>query len=277
MALLGRVGYALVHWGETGEQRVAFVLLGLPEFSVGAVEPIQHSEDPETLVEPEVVEVVELGGGEEGEVVSTVGDGGADQSQAVPHAGGGQVGAQDHRPQCHRPNVGDHVLQRMSVYAYESNGSGPLVVLFVETLVEDGMVEQPVRIVENDFLRDGEESQLHQGPVEGGQLRATGLPFPGHQVESHHHHGPRDEHVVEDDSLHRMDKLYSVHRVILAHLDAVASDEGGFTGGVHQRQQSIGPPEHQRGDQHRPQVEQSSVMTLKRHVQLGPQVLPEIS
>lgn len=61
---------------------MAFVLLGLPEFGVGAVEPIQHTKDPETLVEPEVVEVVELRGGQEGEVVSTVRDGGADKSQA---------------------------------------------------------------------------------------------------------------------------------------------------------------------------------------------------
>ncbi len=31
---------------------MALILLGLPEFGVGAVEPIQHTEDPETLVEP---------------------------------------------------------------------------------------------------------------------------------------------------------------------------------------------------------------------------------
>lgn len=52
LALLGRVGDALVQRGEAGEQRVALVLLGLPEFGVGAVEPIQHAEDPKTLVEP---------------------------------------------------------------------------------------------------------------------------------------------------------------------------------------------------------------------------------
>ena len=91
---------------------MAFILLGAPEFGVGAVEPIQHTEDPETLVEPEVVEVVELGGGQEGEVISTVGDGGADQSQGVPHGGGGQVGAQDHRPHYHRQHVGDLTANR---------------------------------------------------------------------------------------------------------------------------------------------------------------------
>lgn len=31
---------------------MALVLLGLPEFGVGAVEPIQHAKHPETLVEP---------------------------------------------------------------------------------------------------------------------------------------------------------------------------------------------------------------------------------
>lgn len=33
---------------------MALVLLGLPEFSVSAMEPVQHTKDPETLVEPGV-------------------------------------------------------------------------------------------------------------------------------------------------------------------------------------------------------------------------------
>lgn len=48
-----------------------------------------------------MVEVMKLGGGQEGEVVATVGDCGADQSQAVPRGGGGDVGAQNHRPRHH--------------------------------------------------------------------------------------------------------------------------------------------------------------------------------
>lgn len=40
---------------------MAFILLGLPEFGVGTVESVQHSQDPEALVELEVVVVVELG------------------------------------------------------------------------------------------------------------------------------------------------------------------------------------------------------------------------
>lgn len=51
-ALLGCVGDAFVQRCEAGEQGVALVLLGLPEFGVGAVEPIQHAKHPETLVEP---------------------------------------------------------------------------------------------------------------------------------------------------------------------------------------------------------------------------------
>lgn len=42
------------------------------------------------------------------------------------------------------------------------------------------------------------------------------------------------------------------YRVVLVHLDAVASDEGGFTGGVHQQQQSVQPPERKSGEQHCP-------------------------
>lgn len=38
-----------------------------------------------------------------------------------------------------------HVLQRMSVDGDDTDGSGPLVVLFVDMLVEAGVVEQPER------------------------------------------------------------------------------------------------------------------------------------
>lgn len=52
-ALFGCVWDAFVQRGEAGEQDVALVLLGLPEFCVGAVEPIQYSKHSETLVKPE--------------------------------------------------------------------------------------------------------------------------------------------------------------------------------------------------------------------------------
>lgn len=56
-----------------------------PEVAVGGAPLIRQVDTPE------MVKVMELGGGQEGEVVSTVGDGGADQSHAVPHGGGGHV------------------------------------------------------------------------------------------------------------------------------------------------------------------------------------------
>lgn len=71
----------------------------------------------------------------------------------------------------------------------------------------------PVGIVKHNFLHEGEDSQLGQGPVEGGQLGATGVPSHAHQVVSRHHHGPRDEQMVEDDNLQRMAKLNWIHLV----------------------------------------------------------------
>lgn len=53
LELLGFVGDALTQRGEAGEQGVSLVLLALPELAVGAMEPVQHAQDPETLVEPE--------------------------------------------------------------------------------------------------------------------------------------------------------------------------------------------------------------------------------
>ena len=55
---------------------------------------------------------MELGGGQEWQVIAAVGDGGAEQSQAVPHGGGGQVGAQDHRPDYRRQHVGDLMAKK---------------------------------------------------------------------------------------------------------------------------------------------------------------------
>lgn len=46
------------------------------------------------------------------------------------------------------------MLQRMSVDGDDSNGSGPLVVLLVETLVEAGLVEQPERKEDEDHNKN---------------------------------------------------------------------------------------------------------------------------
>lgn len=52
LALLGRVRDALGEGSEAGEQRVALVLLGLPELGISGVEPVQDAQHSETLVEP---------------------------------------------------------------------------------------------------------------------------------------------------------------------------------------------------------------------------------
>lgn len=51
-ALLGNVGNTFSEGSEAGEQRVALVLLGLPELGIGAVESVQDAQHTETLVEP---------------------------------------------------------------------------------------------------------------------------------------------------------------------------------------------------------------------------------
>lgn len=66
-------------------------------------------------------------------------------------------------------------------------------------------------VVKQNFLYDGEDGQLSQGPVEGGQLGAEWVPCPGHEVVNSHHHGPRNEHLVEEDAPQRLTKLRRVH------------------------------------------------------------------
>lgn len=69
----------------------------------------------------------------------------------------------------------------------------------------------PVGVVEHDLLDDGEGGQLDQGPVEGGQLGATGVAPPRHQVVTNHHHRPGDEDLVEGDGLQGLTELHWVH------------------------------------------------------------------
>lgn len=69
----------------------------------------------------------------------------------------------------------------------------------------------PVWIVEENLLQDGEGGQLHQGPVKGGQLGATGVSSPAHQVVNNHSHGPGDYHVVEEDTLQGLAQLSWIH------------------------------------------------------------------
>lgn len=46
--------------------------------------------------------------------------------------------------------------------------------------------------------------------MEGGQLGPTGVP-PAQQVVDAHHHGPGDEHLVEEDDLHGVAQLHRIH------------------------------------------------------------------
>lgn len=69
----------------------------------------------------------------------------------------------------------------------------------------------PVWIVEENLLQDGEGGQLHQGPVKGGQLWATRVSSPAHQVVNNHRHGPGDYHMVEEDTLQGLAQLSWIH------------------------------------------------------------------
>lgn len=89
-----------------------------------------------------------------------------------------------------------------------------------------------MRVVKHDFLREGKESQLHQGPVEGGQLGSTGVPYHAHEVVSRHHHGPGDDHLVEDDRLERVAELRWIH---LEDEEGVRETRTSFTSRSHQR------------------------------------------
>lgn len=51
LALLGSVRDALGEGSEAGEQRVALVLLSLPELGIGGVKPVQDAQHTKTLVE----------------------------------------------------------------------------------------------------------------------------------------------------------------------------------------------------------------------------------
>lgn len=60
LALLGSIGDALREGSEAGEQRVALVLLSLPELGIGGVEPVQDAQHTETLIEPATRELASV-------------------------------------------------------------------------------------------------------------------------------------------------------------------------------------------------------------------------
>lgn len=69
----------------------------------------------------------------------------------------------------------------------------------------------PVRVVKENFLQDGEDGELGEGPVEGGQLGSAGVSSPAGQVVGGHHGGCRNEHLVEQHRLQSAAQLLRVH------------------------------------------------------------------
>lgn len=90
---------------------------------------------------PCVVEVMALGGWEEGQVVSTVIDSGTDNHQGIPEPGHSQMGPGYDWAKHHWEKVDHKVLQRVTVDRGNSNWSCPLVVGLVNVFVETGVVE----------------------------------------------------------------------------------------------------------------------------------------
>ena len=84
-----------------------------------------------------------LGRGEEGEVVATVSHRGGHEGQGEPHPGGGQMGAQQQRPNSRWDQVGQNVLHGVGVDGHYADRGGPLVMALVDPLVEARVVQQP--------------------------------------------------------------------------------------------------------------------------------------
>ena len=96
---------------------------------------VQNTEDAVALVELQVVEVVGLRRGEQGEVIAGMSIEGGHQGKRVPQPGRCDVRAADERAEHGPEQVGDDVLERVSVERGEGHGRGPLVVLLVNVRV----------------------------------------------------------------------------------------------------------------------------------------------
>ena len=121
---------------------------------VGAVEIVQETNHSVALVELEVVKVVELRGGEEGQVVAGVSVGRPHQGQNVPGPGSEEVAAHQQRPQGDGQEVGEDVLQGVSVESCQGHGGSPLVVDLVKALVQQLAVQHEVRVVKPTLLHN---------------------------------------------------------------------------------------------------------------------------
>ena len=75
-----------------------------------------------------------------------------DQGHAEPDPGGDEVAAQEERTQGWGQEVGEKVFYRVSVQSCQANRGGPLVVDLVQSGVEQGAVQQEVRVVKSNLL-----------------------------------------------------------------------------------------------------------------------------
>ena len=103
---------------------------------------------------------MELRGGEEGEVVAGVGVDRPHQGHHIPEPGSEEVTAQQEGAEGDGQQVGEDVLHRVSVESCQAHWSCPLVVDLVQTGVEQGAVEQDVRVIKTKLLHDDKDWQL---------------------------------------------------------------------------------------------------------------------
>ena len=90
-----------------------------------------------------VVEVVELGGGQEGEVIATVLHCGVEDHKGKPHPHHNEVGPHDYWSEGDGYKVDQYKLHRMAVDRHYTSGSCPLMVDLVDVLVQQTMMKQP--------------------------------------------------------------------------------------------------------------------------------------
>ena len=131
---------------------------------------VQETDGPEALVELEVVKVVELWGWQEREMIARVSNDCGHQGHAEPDPGGDEVAAQQERTQSWGQEVGEKVLHRVSVESCQANRGRPLVVDLVESGVEQGAVQQEVRVIEPNLLDQDKDWKLQQDPLDGWNL-----------------------------------------------------------------------------------------------------------
>ena len=84
----------------------------------------------------EVMEVVRLGGREEGQVVARVRGQGVGRHEAEPQPHRGEVGAHEEGAQGGRGEVAQEMLHGVAVHGGKGDGGRPLVVLLVDVFVK---------------------------------------------------------------------------------------------------------------------------------------------